>query len=329
VNVGIVGAGNISATHARGAEAAGLRVVGVFGENPSRTRTLAGQHGATPYDSIEALLADRAIDLVLIGSPSGRHAEQAAAAIRARRHVLVEKPLDISSRRIDALLDEVRRADVMLGVFFQDRLKPDVLALKQSIDAGIVGTPVLATGEVKWSRSATYYSESKWRGTWELDGGGALMNQGIHTVDLMLYLLGPVVRASGSIATRAHAIEAEDTAVATLEFASGVLGTLVATTAAPDGQPRRLEIIGSAGSLVLEGDRMVTPGTNAASILPESATSAVVSDIAAHQRIIDDFVAAIRDGRSPVCDGYEARRSVAVVEAVYRSAREKIAVEPE
>ena len=327
MNVGIVGAGNISATHARAAEAAGLGVVAVFGENRSKTRALAERHRATPYDSIDALLGDRAIDLVLIGSPSGCHAEQAAAAIRAQRHVLVEKPLDISTRRIDTLLDEVRRAGVTLGVFFQDRLKPDVIALKQSIDAGVIGTPVLATGEVKWSRSAAYYSESKWRGTWALDGGGALMNQGIHTVDLMLYLLGPVVRVSGSIATRAHAIEAEDTAVAALEFASGVLGTVVATTAAHDGQPRRLEIIGSAGSLVLEGDRMVTTVGDAASVVSESATSAVVSDVAAHQRIIEDFVGAIRDGRPPVCDGNEARRSVAVVEAVYRSARERITVD--
>jgi predicted dehydrogenase len=233
---------------------------------------------------------------------------------------------DVSTRRIDALLDEVHRAGVMLGVFFQDRLKPDVIALKHALDSGAIGTPILATGEVKWSRSAAYYADSRWRGPWALDGGGALMNQGIHTVDLMLYLLGPVVRVSGSIATRAHPIEAEDTAVATLEFASGVLGTIVATTAAARGQPRRLEIVGSHGSLALEGDRMAAAAGNSASIVPESATSAVVSDVTAHQRIIEDFVAAIRTGRAPVCDGHEGRRSVAVVEAVYRSAREKIAV---
>lgn len=328
MNVGIVGAGNISATHARAAEAAGLKVVAVFGESGDKARSLAERHGAMPYQTLDALVRDNAIDLVLIGSPSGCHADQAAAAIRARLHVLVEKPLDVSTKRIDTLLDEVRGAAVMLGVFFQDRLKPDVIALKQALDSGAIGTPILVTSEVKWSRSAAYYADSRWRGTWALDGGGALMNQGIHTVDLLLYLLGPVVRVSGSIATRAHAIEAEDTAVATLEFASGVLGTIVATTAAARGQPRRLEIVGSRGSLGLEGDRMIgAVGNDSASIVPESATSAVVSDVTAHQRIIEDFVEAIRTGRAPACDGREARRSVEVVEAVYRSARTRSAVE--
>jgi len=326
VKVGIVGAGNISATHARAAEAAGLKVVAVFGENHTKARTLAERHGAIPCPTLDALVRDNAIDLVLIGSPSGCHADQAAAAIRAGRHVLVEKPLDISTRRIDALLDEMRGATVKLGVFFQDRLKPDVIALKQAIETGAIGTPILATGEVKWSRSAAYYADSRWRGTWAFDGGGALMNQGIHTVDLMLYLLGPVVRVSGSIAKRAHAIEAEDTAVATLEFANGMLGTIVATTAAARGQPRRLEIVGRQGSRILEGDQMITGSGESASVVPESATSAVVSDATAHQRIIEDFVAAIRTGRAPVCDGVDGRRSVAVVEAVYRSARERIAV---
>ncbi|HXH44798.1 MAG TPA: Gfo/Idh/MocA family oxidoreductase [Bradyrhizobium sp.] len=332
MNVGIVGAGNISDTHARAAHAAGLRVVAVFGDNRHKTAELARRFGATAFDTLDALLQHPSLDTVVIGSPSGCHAQQAAAAARSGRHVLVEKPLDISTARVDALLEEVGRAGVTLGIFFQDRLKPDVVSMKRQIDAGEIGTPVLATGEVKWWRPPDYYASSRWRGTWALDGGGALMNQGIHTLDVMLHLLGPVRRVSGLIATRFHAIETEDTAIATLEFASGALATIEATTAACPGRLRRLEIVGSAGTLLLEGDRLASVASASEAALAvsrnaaENTTSPIVSDVSAHQRIIEDFVDAIRTGRPPVCDGREARRSVEVVEAVYRSARDKTAI---
>ena len=318
MNVGLVGGGNISDTHARAAHAAGLRVAGVFGDNRAKARQLADRHGAAAFDSLDDLLSDRSLELVVIGSPSGLHAEHATAAARARRHILVEKPLDISTPRVDALLAEVADAGVVLGVIFQDRLKPGVVAMKRQIDAGDLGTPLLATGEVKWFRPPEYYAGSRWRGTWALDGGGALMNQGIHTVDLLLHLLGPVARVSGLVATRFHAIEAEDTATAMLEFENGALGTLDVTTAAPPGRPRRLQVVGSAGSLVLEGDHL--SGIGAGSV--ENASSPVVTDVSAHVRIIEDFVAAVRNRRPPVCGGRDGRRSVELVEAVYRSARE-------
>ena len=321
MNAALVGGGNISDTHARAALAAGLRIAGVHGVNADKVRTLADRFAAPAFDTLDALLAQPSIDLVIIGSPSGRHAEQAIAAARSGRHVLVEKPLDITTARIDALADEVTRARVTLGVIFQDRLKPDVVAMKRRLDAAELGTPLVATAEVKWFRPRDYYS-SRWRGTWALDGGGALMNQGIHTVDLLLHLLGPVARVTGVTATRHHAIEAEDTATALLEFASGVQGTIDVTTAAFPGSPRRLRIAGSAGALVLEGDRLTT--TDSAPTEPiENASSPVVSDVSAHQRIIEDFVASIREGRPPVCDVLEGRRSVEVVEAVYRSSREQ------
>jgi UDP-N-acetyl-2-amino-2-deoxyglucuronate dehydrogenase len=325
VNVGLVGAGNISDTHARAVRAAGLQIGGVAGDNGEKARQLADRHAARLFDSVEALVADPSIEIVLIGSPSGRHAGQAMAAARAGRHVLVEKPLDISTARIDQLNDAVRRAGVTLGVFFQDRLKPDVVEMKRRIDAGEIGTPLLATGEVKWFRPREYYSSSRWRGTWALDGGGALMNQGIHTVDLMLYLLGSVASVSGLTSTRFHTIEAEDTATALLEFVDGAHGTIDVTTAAFPGSPRRLRITGSQGSLVLEGDRLLEPDEEAGPP-PENAASPVVSDVSHHQRIIEDFLDAIRSRRAPVCDGADGRRSVELVEAIYRSARERRAI---
>jgi UDP-N-acetyl-2-amino-2-deoxyglucuronate dehydrogenase len=349
VNVGIIGGGNISETHARAAEAAGLHVAAVFGENRDKTEHLAQRHGAVAYATLDDLLRHPALDVVLIGSPSGCHAAQAAAAARAGCHVLVEKPLDITTARIDALLDEVTRAGITLGVFFQDRLKPDVVLLKRLLDEERIGAPVMATGEVKWFRPPEYYAASRWRGTWALDGGGALMNQGIHTLDLLLYLLGPVVRVSGDIGTRFHRIEAEDTAVAALHFANGAVGTIEATTAAYPGRARRVHVVGSHGSLLLEGDQLEevrladsaagtgvpAPGdersragiAHGSAAAPENAASPVVSDIAAHQRMIEDFVDAIQRRRAPVCDGREGRRSVEVVEAIYRSARERAVIE--
>jgi predicted dehydrogenase len=325
VNAGLIGAGNISDTHARAALAAGLRIAGVHGDNRDKARSIADRYNTAAFDSLDALLAQPSLDLVIIGSPSGRHAEQAIAAARRGRHVLVEKPLDITTARIDALAKEVTRARVTLGVILQDRLKPDVLAMKRRLDAGALGTPLVATAEVKWFRPPEYYSTSRWRGTWALDGGGALMNQGIHTVDLLLHLLGPVARVTGVTATRHHTIEAEDTATALLEFVNGVQATLDVTTAAFPGSPRRLRIAGTAGSLWLEGDRLVTTDSSGSDPI-ENASSPVVSDISAHQRIIEDFVSAVRDGRPPICDVSEGRRSVEVVEAVYRSAREQLAI---
>ena len=323
MNVGVIGAGNISDTHARAALAAGLRIGGVYGGNQEKTRQLADRYGAMAFATLEALLAHQPLDVVMIGSPSGRHADQAIAAARTARHVLVEKPLDISTARIDQLNAAVTRAGVTLGVFFQDRLKPAVVEMKRRIDAGEIGRPLLATGEVKWFRPREYYSSSRWRGTWALDGGGALMNQGIHTVDLMVYLLGPVAAVSGLTATRFHAIEVEDTATALLEFVNGAQGSIVVTTAASPGWPRRLRITGSTGSLLLDGDRLIDTADDSPAQPIENVASPLVSDASHHQRIVEDFVDAIRDKRAPVCDGVEARRSVEVVEAIYRSAREQ------
>ena len=328
MNVGLVGGGNISDTHARAAKAAGLHLVGVFGTNQSRARELADRYGTVAYDTLDALVLQPSLDVIMIGSPSGCHADDARTAALAGCHVLIEKPLDISTARIDKLLHKVERTGVTLGVCFQDRLKPDVVAMKSRIDKGDIGTPLVATAEVKWFRPREYYANSRWRGTQALDGGGALMNQGIHTVDLLLHLLGPVTRVSGVTATRFHTIETEDTATALLEFASGAQATIDVTTAAFPGRPRRLLIAGTTGSLLLDGDHLrEATDESAAEGRLENAASPVVSDASAHQRIVEDFVDAIRAGRPPVCDGAEGRRSVEVVEAVYRSAREKRPIE--
>jgi predicted dehydrogenase len=331
MHVGILGGGLISDTHARAVSAiSGASVSAVYGANLRKATRLAEAAGAAAYDDLDRFLAHRPMDLVAIGSPSGLHAEHGMAAIHRGLHVLIEKPLDISTARIDRLIEAAAGRDVKVGVFFQDRLKPDVLRMKSHVVEGRLGTPVLASGRVKWHRPAEYFADSRWRGTWRLDGGGALMNQAIHTLDLLLWLFGPLARVAAYSATRIHRIEVEDTVTAILEFASGALGVLEASTCVFPGYPRRLELTGSEGTLVLEGDNLIRIDLRSGGAVLESsggapaanASSPAVADARAHQRVFEDFMSAIRANGTPACDAREGRKSVEAAEAIYRSARE-------
>jgi UDP-N-acetyl-2-amino-2-deoxyglucuronate dehydrogenase len=335
MRVGILGAGNISETHARAAlSVPGVEIAAFCGQSADKVARLAGQYGGGAYTDLDSFLAHRPMDFIAIGSPSGVHAQQGMAAVNRGLHVLVEKPIDVTTERADELIAAADRAGVRLGVFFQDRLRPAVAEMKRLVVDGVLGTPVIISGRVKWYRPPEYYSRSRWRGTLALDGGGALMNQAIHTVDLMLYLFGPVKRVSGATATRIHSIEAEDTAVAVLEFESGALGTIEATTSAYPGYDRRIEMTGAEGTVILEHDRLARVDlrseaaavNTAAGDTTASASSPVVSDASAHARVIEDFVRAIRTNTAPACDGREGRRSVELVQAIYRSAKEKAPV---
>jgi len=331
VHVGLIGAGNISDTHARALRAmSGVEIVGVYAPTLARAEAFAARYGGAPHDSLERLLAQHPLDLVVIGTPSGMHADQGIAAAARGLHVLVEKPIDVTTARTDALIEAAARAGVTLGVIFQDRLKPDVRRLKALVDAGRLGTPILANARVKWYRPPSYYEGSRWRGTRALDGGGALMNQGVHTVDLLLWLFGPVRQVFARTITGLHAIEVEDTAVAVLEFANGAVGTLEAATSAYPGYSRQLELTGSNGTVRLDGDDLVaidlkdardaeTPTAPAA--VTASAASPVVADPTAHVRVFEDFVSAVARGAAPACDGPGGRHSVALIEAIYQSAR--------
>jgi UDP-N-acetyl-2-amino-2-deoxyglucuronate dehydrogenase len=338
VHVGLIGAGNISGTHARAASAIpDVRIAAVHAPTREHAERLAAAHGAAAYDTLDAFLDHRPMDLVAIGSPSGLHGEHGIAAARRGLHVLVEKPLEITTARADALIAEAARAGVMLAVMFQDRLKPDIVRLNALVGAGQLGRPILGTARVKWHRGDAYYRESRWRGTKGLDGGGALINQAIHTVDLLLWCFGPVRRVFGRTATSVHAIEAEDTAVAVLEFTNGALASIEATTAAFPGYARRLELTGSEGTAMLDGDQLVSvdmrsgAGQIAIASGPApaavSAASPVVADASAHQRVFEDFIRAITRGSRPACDGVSGRVSVAVIEAIYRSSASGMPVE--
>jgi UDP-N-acetyl-2-amino-2-deoxyglucuronate dehydrogenase len=334
VYVGILGGGNISETHARAArDTDGVEIAAIYGQNQEKAARLSERFGGKACGSLQEFLEHKPLEVVMIGSPSGLHAEQGIAAARSGLHVLVEKPLDVTTERADALISECARAGVKLGVFFQDRVAPDIRRLKDLIADGTLGRPILISGRVKWYRPPEYYSGSRWRGVAALDGGGALMNQGVHTVDLLLWLMGDVRCVSAMSITALHDIEVEDTVVATLEFRNGAIGTLEAATSVYPGYPRRLELTGSEGTIILEQDRIVAADLrNAQADLADlvrptteppnpSATSPVVSDIRGHKELLKDFLRAIETNGRPVCDGVEGRRSVELVEAIYESAR--------
>ena len=331
IHIGLIGGGNITETHARAAGAiAGAEIAAIYGTNADKVDRLCREHGGTQYQDLEKFLAHRPMDLVAIGSPSGLHATQGIAAAQCGLHVLTEKPIDISTERADALIEAADRNRVKLGVIFQDRLKPDICKLKQWFTEGVIGKPMFADARVKWYRPRDYYDNSRWRGTLSLDGGGALINQGVHTIDLLLWLLGDVSRVQARTSTALHAIEAEDTALAILEFTSGALGVIQATTAAYPGYPRRLEVTGSEGTIVLEHDRIVAAdlrnppaNINADTVRDQnqSSSSPDVSHVRGHQAVFEDFIQAIQQDRMPACDGREGRRSLAVIEAIYRAAQ--------
>jgi predicted dehydrogenase len=326
----LIGGGNISETHACAARAiADVEIAAIFGTNAEKVGRLCREYGGKAYSNFEEFLAHRPMELVAIGSPSGLHAEQGIAAARHGLHVLTEKPIDIVVERADALIAETRKACVQLGVFFQDRCKPDILLVKNAVDAGALGKPILADARVKWYRPPDYYANSRWRGTWALDGGGALINQAVHTLDLMLWIFGEVKAVQATCKTALHAIEAEDTLIAMLEFANGALGVLQAATSVFPGYPRRLDFTGSRGTLILEQDRLLAaelknpPGDLKRSEADKnpSSSSPIVSDARGHQAVLEDFLHAIRTNTKPRCDGQEGRRSLVLVRAIYEACR--------
>jgi predicted dehydrogenase len=308
--IGLIGGGNISETHARAARAiTDVQIAAVFGTNTENVNRLCREYGGTPYTDFEKFLAHRPMEVVAIGSPSGLHAEQGMAAARRGLHVLSEKPLDISLHKADAFIAEARNAGVKLGVFFQDRCKPDILSVKNAVAAGTLGRPILADARVKWYRPPEYL---------------------VHTLDLVLWIFGEVKSVQAMSKTALHAIEAEDTLTALLEFANGALGVLQATTSVFPGYPRRLEFTGSEGTVIIEQDHLLAadfrnPPANLLSRSEAdanpSSSSPVVSDARGHQAVLEDFLEAIRTNTEPRCNGEEGRRSVAVVQAIYEACR--------
>jgi UDP-N-acetyl-2-amino-2-deoxyglucuronate dehydrogenase len=316
----------------------GARVVAFCDTVRAAAETRAVQFGGEVYASVEELLRNPDIDAISICTPSGMHMETAIAAALAKKHVMVEKPIDVTLERVDQIISACRKNGVNLGAIFPRRFLDSSQLLKQAIESGKFGTIVLADVYIKWYRTQEYYANGGWRGTFRFDGGGALMNQGIHGIDLLQWLMGGVEKVSAFTATRAHTgIEVEDVAVASLQFRSGALGVIEGTTGAWPGTKIRIEISGNEGTVVMEDESILTwqfrnetaedenirKRFRQADVLSSGGASdprAINSE--GHRRQFEDFVAAIRDNRPPRIDGAEARSAVAIITAIYNSARQ-------
>jgi predicted dehydrogenase len=336
VGFGIIGCGMISNFHAKAIdEIPGAKLIGCFDQVPASADRLAGATGCAAYPDIDAMLANPAIQIVTIGTPSGAHLEPAIAAARAGKHLIIEKPLEITLKRCDQIISACQKAGVVVSTIFPSRFHDTSVELKKAVERGRFGRLTLGDAYVKWFRTQQYYDSGAWRGTWELDGGGALMNQAIHSVDLLLWLMGPVVEVQAQSALLAHQrIAVEDAVVATLRFASGALGVIEASTAVYPGYLKRIEIHGSEGSAVMEEEDFVkwefAKKTKQDAAIEEQmaakhSTGGGAADPAAighhgHARQFRDVLRAIRKGTSPLIDGAEGRRSVEVILAVYKSA---------
>jgi len=328
---GIVGAGVIGATHAEAiAMIPSARLAAVADLNPGRARELAGKHGCEHADSLDALLARPDVDVVSVCVPSGLHAEAGIRAAKAGKHLVIEKPIDVTLQAADRLIAAARAAGVAMTVISQHRFDPGPAELRRLLDAGALGSLVLGEASTKWYRTQGYYDSAAWRGTPDLDGG-SLMNQGIHYVDLLLWALGPATEVTAVCVTRAHQIEVEDTALAIVRFSSGAVGSIASSTAVFPGSPQRLEVHGTTGTVVIEDGRLVLralsgedpggPGRAPDPPAPAAAANAAAIDPAGHAAQIGDLLAAIDVGRPPAVTAEDARATLEVVCAVYQSQR--------
>jgi UDP-N-acetyl-2-amino-2-deoxyglucuronate dehydrogenase len=334
IGFGIIGVGMIADYHAQAiADTKGGKLVGVCTRNAENARAFAQKH-RVPFatTSVDELVARPDIQVVCVTTPSGAHLDPALAAVRAGKHVVVEKPIEISTERADVLLEAAEKAGVQVAPIFQSRFGDGARKLKAAAAAGRFGRIVLASAYVKWHRSREYYTG--WKGSLKLDGGGALINQGIHTIDLLQWFVGVPAEVFCWTTRRVYGhIEAEDTASAILKYPDGALGTIEACTAAWPGWRRRIEILGERGSAMLEDDHLskwefrdgqpgdeeiratkMDPSMSFGSTAPNAITHH------GHQKQIQDLIDALHERRPVAVDGREARKAVALIRGLYASA---------
>jgi UDP-N-acetyl-2-amino-2-deoxyglucuronate dehydrogenase len=332
VGFGILGAGVAARYHKQAIEGnheQGARLVGVAHYDPTRFEDVSAEFGV-PCMGQDDLLARPDVDVVCICTPSGQHAEQTIAAARAGKHVLVEKPMALTLADADAMIEACARAGVLLGVALQRRAEAQFQRVREAIAAGSLGELTLGVVTLPYRRTGDYYAQAAWRGTWEMDGGGVLMNQGIHLVDLLIWTMGDPVAVQAYSATLHHAIQVEDTLAATLRFPNGALATITATTTTAPGFPHRLELYGTGGGIQIEGETIRRWETvREGAVPPPEAQQAVNAGAgsdptgiqpAGHILLVRDFLQALREGRPAPVDGAEGRRSLAAVLAIYEAA---------
>ena len=336
---GIIGGGNIARFHAQAIRAMrGGQLEAIFARTPEKAKRLGNEFNCIYYSKIENLLANKNIDIVTIATPSGAHLEPAILAAEAGKHIICEKPLEVTPERIKKMIAHCHKNKILLAGIFNRRFNPAVTYLKKAIENNRFGKIALADAQIKWYRTQAYYDSGAWRGTWELDGGGALMNQSIHTIDQLVYLMGNIKRLSATTACLTHEnIEVEDTAVAILEFENGARGVIQGSTScwSSTGHPAEIQICGDQGSVFLADEKFrvwdfknkmpeddfVKNNLMAGTGKGLGANDPTAINFIGHQRNFEDVVDALESNRLPLVTAEEALKSVVVIDAIYRSAK--------
>ncbi len=342
---GIIGAGGIARTHAkclRGLEDT-AELVAVADAVPEAAARFGQEFGVQTYggpDAVHQLLARADIDAVSLATPSGLHADQSVMSLQAGKHVLTEKPLAITLEQADRMIAAERASGKALGCVYQNRLQPGAQLVHEAITQGHFGKILHANSYLKWYRSQAYYDAGGWRGTWAMDGGGALMNQSVHYIDMMQWLAGPVRAISAYAGTLHHRIETEDAAVAVLRFHSGALGTIEGMTNAIAGTYDRVEVFGTEGMAAIEGSRLVRyyttaldpkpdhklPGGNLAEQVLERYATEHPGVPTGHTAAFAGFIDAVREGRPAPVNAVEAKKALEIILGIYRSSQQRTEV---
>ena len=328
---GIIGTGAIAAHHAAAIRAyEGSELVAVCSSTESRAKQAQEKFGVQAYYELAEFLGNPAIDVVCICTHSGAHMEPGIAAAKAGKHVLLEKPIEISIERADQLIAACKEQGVKLGVIFQNRFNSGYAKVKEAVNEGKLGKLIMGSAVINWYRDPSYYNTSNWKGTLQGDGGAALINQGIHTIDLLLDVMGDVESVYGQVKTVVHDIQGEDLGAAILNFKNGAMGTITGGTSLYPGYPERLEIYGERGSIILEGGKI-----KAWNILGEKspddlqlshgsgASDPMAIDFNLHLAQIKDMVEAINEDKDPLVTGEIGSKSLEVILGIYRSSQEK------
>jgi len=332
---GIIGSGAVASIHAQAINALeSANLVGIFSLDAAEAEILAESSSCRIYNTLEEMGADKEIDFVSICTPSGAHMEPAVFMAQKHKNLIIEKPLEVTLKRCDRIIQAAKENNVLLSGIFQTRFHPSAIKLKKAVEENRFGKISLASAYVKWFRDQDYYDSSSWRGTWRMDGGGAVMNQAIHAVDLLRWLIGPVesVKAFGS--TISHkGIEVEDTLTGIFKFKNGVLGSLEASTGAWPGAFKKIEICGDKGHAILEEDKLVVwefvdtayeSQNNSNDSTGDNIIGRVKDPVNigyyAHMKQIEDCILADHTGKSPSIDGSTARAAVELVIQLYESA---------
>ncbi|MEA3402616.1 MAG: Gfo/Idh/MocA family oxidoreductase [Armatimonadota bacterium] len=333
IGFGIIGCGVISGTHRKAieeVEAAELVACCDIVEEKAKALAEEAGIGDSYYRDVEEMLQRDDLHAVSVCTPSGMHSEQAIMAAEAGKHILCEKPLDVTLKKIDDMIAAAERNDVKLAGVFQRRTYDSTKRVREAVRTGKLGKLVMGDCYQKYFRSHEYYASGDWRATWELDGGGALMNQGVHGIDLIIHLMGPVARVCAMCRRLVRNIAVEDTAAALLEYENGALGVLEGTTSVTPGYGCKVEIHGDNGSIGLSGDNITMwdiPGEEEEGEAEEAAGEGTASDPTAltatgHVAHVQDLCEAIMEDREPAIPGHEARKAVEVIKAIYKSSRE-------